>query len=52
MGKRDFGGRETKKQRKDAKKPLATNIIAPPPTPQAVEVIKKRRKQEGEETAD
>jgi ribonuclease-3 len=42
MGQRDKGGRETKKARKDAKKPSVTSeFIAPPPP---VEVIKKGKK--------
>lgn len=42
MGKRDFVKRETKKPKKDAKKPQVS-IIAPPVE---VEVIKKRKKKE------
>ena len=47
MGKRDFRWRETKKPKKDAKKPTASTILPPPTT---VEVIKKGKKEpEGEE---
>ncbi len=48
MGRRDIGRHETKKPKKDAKKPLTVNVnpvLAPPP----VEVIKKKRKEEFEE---
>jgi len=43
MGKRDKGGHEAKKPKKDAKKMTLNEIIAPPPT---VEVIRKKRKSE------
>ena len=42
MGSRDFGHKETKKPRKDAKKAIISDIIAPPVT---VEVVKKKRKE-------
>ena len=46
MGKRDYRHRETKKQKKDTKKlPLASIL----PTPSAVEVIKKGKKEKEEE---
>ena len=32
MGRKDFGHKEAKKAKKDAKKMLTTNIEAPPPT--------------------
>ncbi len=50
MGKRDFRGRETKKPKKDSKKPISATILPPPVE---VEVIKKGKKarpqEEGEE---
>lgn len=45
MGRRDYGQREAKKPKKDAKKPLVATVN-PPPVAQPVEVIKKKRKQE------
>ncbi len=48
MGRRDIGRHETKKPKKDAKKPL-TAIVNPMPAPPPVEVIKKKRKEEFEE---
>jgi hypothetical protein len=50
MGKRDIGKREVKKQKKDIKKPMVA-AVPPPLTPQ-VEVIKKKRKYEGEESEE
>ncbi|MBI4180691.1 MAG: hypothetical protein HY528_02040 [Chloroflexi bacterium] len=46
MGKRDFGQRETKKSKKDARK-IAAQTIVPPPAP--VEVIKRGKKPKEEE---
>ena len=51
MGKRDIGKRETKKQRKDIKKPMSVIVNTPPPTPQ-VEVVRKKRKHEDEATEE
>ncbi len=48
MGRRDIGRHETKKPKKDAKKPLMANVN-PMPAPPPVEVIKKKRKEEFEE---
>lgn len=48
MGRRDIGHHETKKPKKDAKKPLVVNV-SPMPAPPPVEVIKKKRKEEIEE---
>jgi hypothetical protein len=48
MGKRDVRQRETKKPKKDMKKPIIA-AIAPPATAPPVEVVRKRRKNEGEE---
>ncbi len=42
MGRRDYRRRESKKPKKEAKKPLATTIL-PPPMP--VETIGKKRKE-------
>ncbi len=42
MGKADFGGREQKKQRKDAKKPLTS--VQPLRPVVEVEVIGKKKK--------
>jgi hypothetical protein len=42
MGSRDKGSRETKKPKKDAKKPVITSFITPPPP--EVEVFRKKRK--------
>jgi len=46
MGGRDFRHHETKKPKKDAKKPTVTEIIQPTAE---VEVIKKKRKEKEEE---
>jgi len=46
MGRRDYRRREPKKTKKDTKKVSATTIL---PSPTTVEVIKKGKKQEGEE---
>ena len=47
MGRRDYRHRESKKPKKDEKKaPASTPIIQPPRT---VEVIKKGKKEGGEE---
>jgi hypothetical protein len=45
MGARDKSGRETKKPKKDAKKPIisSSGVILPPAE---VEVIRKKRKEE------
>jgi len=48
MGKRDFGRKEQKKPRKDARKTLETSILPPPP-PVEVEIIRKKRKEPEEE---
>lgn len=50
MGKRDIGKRETKKPKKDIKKPMVT--AAPLTTAPQVEVIKKKRKHEDEESEE
>ena len=50
MGKRDFRGREAKKQKKSAKKTLATTILPLEPVVE-VEVIKKGKRTEAEEEA-
>ena len=47
MGGRDKGGREAKKPKKDAKKPMITSSGTPLPPPE-VEVIRKKRKPEEE----
>ena len=49
MGRRDFRHREPKKAKKDAKKLPPLSIQT---TPANVEVIKKRKKTEEEETED
>ena len=41
MGKRDIGRRETKKPKKDGKKPSVSELL---PTSVNVELIKKKRK--------
>jgi len=46
MGRKDFGHKETKKTKKDAKKSLSTNMEAPPPP---VEVIRRGKKDKFEE---
>ena len=47
MGRKDFGHKETKKPKKDAKKPmLSSNIETPPPV---VEVIRRGKKEKFEE---
>lgn len=46
MGRRDIGKHETKKPKKDAKKPIVMAAISPVPAPPPVEVIRKKRKQE------
>ena len=46
MGRRDYRHRETKKQKKDAKK---TSTVEALPTPMTVEVIKKGKKKREEE---
>jgi hypothetical protein len=45
MGGRDKGGREARKPKKDAKKPIisASGVILPPAE---VEVVRKKRKEE------
>jgi hypothetical protein len=51
MGKRDIRNKETKKPKKDTKKPI-TATIAPPLTVQPVEVVRKKRKHEDEESGE
>jgi len=46
MGKKDFGHKEAKKPKKDAKKIFTTNIQSPPPP---VEVIRRGKKEKPEE---
>ena len=48
MGKRDYRHRETKKPKKDAKKPILSEVL---PVSTTVEVIKKGKKEKpaGEE---
>lgn len=46
MGRRDYRHRETKKNKKDAKKLTPATILAPTPN---VEVVKKKRKERPEE---
>ena len=46
MGKRDFRRRETKKPKKDDRKILPVTVLQPTET---VEVVKKGKKEEGEE---
>ena len=46
MGRKDFGHKEAKKAKKDAKKILTTNIEAPLPP---VEVIRRGKKDKFEE---
>jgi len=46
MGSRDFRHHETKKPKKDAKKAAISEIL---PTQVTVEVVKKKRKEPGEE---
>jgi hypothetical protein len=41
MGKRDIGHRESKKPKKDGKKPSVSELL---PTPVNVEIIKKKKK--------
>jgi hypothetical protein len=43
MGRRDRGGREAKKPKKDAKKPAVSDILSQPVT---VQVIKTKGKKE------
>ncbi len=47
MGRRDYGRHETKKPKKDAKKPIIA-AVNPLPAPPPVEVVKKKRKLEDE----
>ncbi|MFO8143305.1 MAG: hypothetical protein R6T78_01310 [Dehalococcoidales bacterium] len=47
MGKRDYRHREPKKARKDSKKSVAEGAVMPPST--AVEVVKKRKKEDSRE---
>ena len=47
MGKRDYRHREPKKQKKDTKKIVPTTTILSPPM--TVEVVKKPRKEKGED---
>ncbi len=46
MGRKDFGHKEAKKSKKDAKKILSTNMEVPPPP---VEVIRRGKKDKSEE---
>jgi len=48
MGSRDYRHREPKKTKKEARKLRPITIMTTPP---AVEVIKKRKKREGDEEA-
>ncbi len=48
MGKKDFRRRESKKPKKDLKKPLHVNILPLTPTAE-VEVIKRGQKHKEEE---
>ncbi len=43
MGRKDYGGREARKPKKDARKPVVSDIIAQPVT---VQVIKTKGKKE------
>jgi hypothetical protein len=43
MGRKDYGGREAKKKKKDAKKQVVSEILSQPVT---VEVIKTKGKKE------
>jgi hypothetical protein len=43
MGRKDYGSKETKKPKKDAKKPSVSEILSQPVT---VEVIRKKGKKE------
>ena len=43
MGRKDRGGREARKPKKDAKKPAVSEILSPPVT---VQVIKTKGKKE------
>ena len=49
MGKRDIGGHETKKPKKDAKKALPVTIIQPVTEVEVIRKGKKPREDEGEE---
>ena len=51
MGKRDIVKREAKKPKKDAKKPIIATV-APLPIAPPVEVVRKRRKHEDEESEE
>ncbi len=46
MGKRDIGGRETKKPKKDTKKAIMPTVMTPPVE---VQVFRKKRKERPEE---
>ena len=43
MGRKDYGGRENKKPKKDSKKPVVSDILSQPVT---VQVIKTKGKKE------
>ncbi len=43
MGRKDYGGRETRKPKKDARKPVVSDILSQPVT---VQVIKTKGKKE------
>jgi hypothetical protein len=43
MGRKDYGSKESKKPKKDAKKPAVSEILSQPVT---VQVIKKKGKKE------
>ncbi len=43
MGRKDYGGRETRKPKKDAKKPAVSDVLSQPVT---VQVIKTKGKKE------
>ncbi len=43
MGRKDYGGREARKRKKDARKPVVSDVLSPPVT---VQVIKTKGKKE------
>ncbi len=47
MGKRDIGGHETKKPKKDAKKNLASTVTPMRPVVEVEVIGKKKRKERG-----
>ena len=50
MGRRDYRHRETKKQKKDAKKISTATILTPPATVEVVKKVKKEREAEEQGT--